>query len=709
MINRRQMLVLMLGVVPGGAAWSAADVQGPSPPPASSSGTGTVGNAQAALAQGWAPSYHGLALAPDGRTAWVAFSLDDALLEVDLTIPAVRRAVDVSAAGIMLNSTSVVLSPDGARLFVPNYSTGNLMVVNTAAAAVERVLAIPPSWSDSVAVSSDGTRLYVATYDGALAMVALADFSMQKFVVPGNDFRTAVPSRLNPNRLYCLGGDHFNNLNQNAIWLFDTASGSVVRKQILTSAVWSAGLVAWRLVPSVAEDVAWIGWFRHNADQGQGNLSVIDLSNFNVLATVPIDYGVTDMAVDEKAGKIYAIGFWSGGGAPQTLPIVEWDIQERSISRRLPISPTSDQRAIALGSTGTSVYVTDGDSNYLVRVDLTNGAMYDRLQFNQSIIRPYSFIPAGDDAYIACHGSPLIYRLRLATGEVATVGALPSGAGVGGGCYFAGLLYFVQGRDVYHMNPQTGATAGHWNLPMQTVSNGPVLVRDRFVLLNLPSGATPQLVVLNPQTMQVEKTVDLPNDVYPDMPLVSPDGSKVYVSRGPMFGPPYLMIFSTADWSLRKTMVIETPQRSGATSFLDGDFDQVGRVLYLTGFSAIWSIQMDTDEVLGTATTGDIFGLLGCPPGWSLTGLCGARLSADSQRLFVVSGDAHSLCVYDTIGMKWLPELVNLKGYFITDVVQSADRRYLYTANEKSDTITMVDTDALSVAKVIGPLSGPVI
>lgn len=700
------MLTLMLGLVPCEAARPAASIRGPVPPRSSDSGTGTV-TAQTALIQGWSPGIHGLAIAPDGKTAWIAFQLEDALLEVDLTIPAVRRAVDVSQAGIMLSSFSAVLSPDGTHLFVPNYSTANLMVVNTASAAVERVLAIPPSGCDCLAVSPDGTRLYMATTDGALAVVALGDYSVRQFVVPGNDFRTVVPSRISPSLVYCLGGDHFNNLNQNAIWLFDTASGSVVRKKILSPAVWKAGLPSWRFLLSDAENVAWLGWCNYVDDKGQGNLSVIDLATFDVMDTVAIDYGVTDMAVDQRAGRIYMTGFWAGGGASGILPIAEWDIQKRVISRRFPLSPSSDQRSVALNSSRTSMYVTDGDQNYLARIDLASGVVSEKVNLNRSTIRPYSFIPAGDDAYVACHGSPVIYRLRLATGQVATVGALPSGAGPGGGCYFAGLLYFVQGKDVYSIDPQTGAMTGHWNSPMQMVSNGPVLVRDRFVLLNLPSGATPQLVVLSALNLQVEKTVDLPNDIYPDMALVSPDGSKVYVSRGPFSGQPYLMIFSSADWSLRKTITVPTAKGSGATGFLDGDFDPVRRVLYLTGFDSIWSLHMDTDEILGIANTVDVFGALGRQPGWSATGLCGARLSANGQRLFVVSGDGHSLYVYDTFVGKWLPELVNLRGYFLTDVTQSPDRRYLYTVNEKSDTITMVDTNALRVLNVTDLPSGP--
>jgi len=657
--------------------------------------------------QGWAPSPLGLAISPDGQTAWVSFCLDDALLEVDLTVPAVRRAIDVSPAGVMLGSGKLVLSPEGGRLFAVNHSTGNILVVDTHTAVVERVLAIAPGVRDCMEISADGSHLFVATADGALAMVDLSDFSVRRFVTPGNDCCVVVTSRRNPRQVYCLGGDYQPNLHRSAIWLFDLESGAIIRKAILEDAVWKTGLPTSRFRLSSSEDIGWIGWcFYGSDDRGSGNLSVIDLADFRVLARTAMDLGATDIAIDEKARKIYVSGFWAGGGAPNTVPILEWDMTTRTVTRRFPISPSVHQRAIALHPDGGSAYMCDGDANYLARLDLKTGAITERLKFNRARIRPYSFIPAGADAYVACHGSPTVYRLRLATGEIEAAFTAPGGGSIAGGCQFEGRICFVAGQTAYAIDPGSGAEILRRGLARQIATSGPVVAGQKLVFLNgPPSGA--QLVILDGRTLELERSIDLPADVYPDFPVVSPDGSKIYLSRGYCHGQARLMIFATSDGRLLKSIDVQLLGTAlGATSFLDGDFDEVRRVLYLTGFASVWRIHMDSGELLGTALTGEIFSVLKREHGWTPTGLCGARLSPEGDRLLVVSGDGHSLQVYDTTGQVWLPVFVNLRGYWLTDVVQSPDRRYLYTANQMSDTITMVDTNTLEVVKVIGPLTG---
>jgi YVTN family beta-propeller protein len=56
---------------------------------------------------------------------------------------------------------------------------------------------------------------------------------------------------------------------------------------------------------------------------------------------------------------------------------------------------------------------------------------------------------------------------------------------------------------------------------------------------------------------------------------------------------------------------------------------------------------------------------------------------------------------YDLIKSSWATKITNLKGYFITDVVSLPDRRYLYTANQESDSVTMVDLTSGDVVRII--------
>jgi len=101
---------------------------------------------------------------------------------------------------------------------------------------------------------------------------------------------------------------------------------------------------------------------------------------------------------------------------------------------------------------------------------------------------------------------------------------------------------------------------------------------------------------------------------------------------------------------------------------------------------------MDTDELLGNDSLRDLLQSMGRESGWSPSGLAGAVLSADRERLFVASGDAHCLYAFDCRANRWQRRILNLRGYFITDACASPDRRYLLTANLLSDSLTLVDT-----------------
>jgi DNA-binding beta-propeller fold protein YncE len=95
----------------------------------------------------WAPSTFGLAISPDGRTAYVAFSNDDAVIEVDLSSGAMG-AYDVSSFGPMLVSGKALLTPDGRNLYVSDDGTQNILSIDAAGKRVRGVLAIPPSGYD---------------------------------------------------------------------------------------------------------------------------------------------------------------------------------------------------------------------------------------------------------------------------------------------------------------------------------------------------------------------------------------------------------------------------------------------------------------------------------------------------------------------------------------------------------------------------------
>jgi len=103
------------------------------------------------------PEPRGVALSPDGATAYVAVGAADEVARVDLNRMAVtgRLAVGREPRGL-------AATPDGKRLLVGNARSRSVSVVDAAAWAVERTIPIDGDNLRQVSLSADGSTGYVA-------------------------------------------------------------------------------------------------------------------------------------------------------------------------------------------------------------------------------------------------------------------------------------------------------------------------------------------------------------------------------------------------------------------------------------------------------------------------------------------------------------------------------------------------------------------
>ena len=654
---------------------------------------------------GWAPSDLGLAISPDGKTAFIPFSLDDALLVVSLSTFTVIDSINVSAAGNMLFSNNAVLTPDGKKLYVANAGTRNMMVIGTENKTVEKVLPIKALWAVTTAMSQDGSKAYIPSEDGGLYIINTSDDSYRQIFIPGIIFGPVVPSRKNPDILYVVGVlMEPAGIPKPSFFTFNLSSNTVVRSSNLTNEVMPPNMFTRRFVVNSDETRAYFGWF-HMDDRGTGNFNIFDIDNFKVLSSTPMDNGVTDFAVNEKTSKIYIVGFWAGGGAPQELPIIEYDITTNKITRRIMMSPSSDQRAIALDPTNENyLYMTEGDFNLIRKVDILAGKEINKLYFNKADIRPYAIIRGDNDiGYVVSGSSEKIYKLDLRSGQLIGNIQLPDGASYAGG-YYQGKLYFSGGNYIYSIDPFTGSLIKKFDIGTNINTIILTFFNDKMATIDFAeNGMTGRrLLFFDARNMSIIKSIELPREPHGDKVIVSPDGSKLYTVRGPMMGAPTgITIFNSSNLEIINTIEIPAANlRHGATGFVEADFDKTNRILYLTGFESVYKIGMDTDKLIGIIDMIDAYELQNIG-GWSPTGLCGVVLSQEKDKMFIVSGDAHSVYTYDINKSSWSTKITNLGGYFITDALSSSDRHYLYTVNQKSDSITMVDLTSGDVVKII--------
>jgi hypothetical protein len=84
---------------------------------------------------------------------------------------------------------------------------------------------------------------------------------------------------------------------------------------------------------------------------GSGNFTAFDLTGYQVLATTPIEDGVTDFVVRPDRGGVYLVGSYEGpmeGRKARRLYISEWDPNSRSVARRLPIEPSRENGSVRM-------------------------------------------------------------------------------------------------------------------------------------------------------------------------------------------------------------------------------------------------------------------------------------------------------------------------------------------------------------------------
>jgi len=595
---------------------------------------------QASACQAHGAGHCGLAITPDGSKAYISFNLTDALMEINLANFSLSRCLNTSPAGIMLISGNVAAAPDGNRIFVANLGTRNVMAVNTSSGAVEAVLAIAPQWGDALKISSDGAELIVVTRSGSLALVNTSDYSYEAIDIPSVYLLAVVPSAANSNLLYCIGD--FIGSGGNTFFTFNLTTRAIGQTAPLSAAALPASQAVRRLVVDTTEKTAYFGWLEFGAgDRGYGNLVGFDLTSFAVSAITDIDSGVHDLVLSESNGKVYTIGFWAGGASPNVLPISEWDTTSHTVVRQLNLTPASDLRAIAIDPVNPGyLYVTEGDNNYLARVNIASGDIVNKYSFFVERLKPRTIIAVDNTGYIISEDSSNVHKLNLTTGQLSGTFAIPTGCGSGGGYYQNHLYFSKDSNAIVKVDPSNGSLVESFSLSVDFNPINLTFFHNRMVALDYVPGTMigRKFYVFDAATMQVLQSWDLPGEPHCDEVIVSPDMTKLYYSRGLMGREATITIVNSSTLEIEK--VIDAPGHGG-TSFSDAYFDQDNRRLYLAGFSSIYVIDMDTDELLEILDLKDVTEAMGREFVWTPTGLCTVIFSPDKSRLMTVAGDSN--------------------------------------------------------------------
>ncbi|WP_194927098.1 phospholipase D-like domain-containing protein [Catenulispora pinisilvae] len=161
---------------------------------------------------------YGVAAAPDGRHLYVTDNVSNSVSVIDTETNAVTDTIAVGVAPI-----GVAVTPDGSKVYVPDATSGTVSVIATAGAKKNEVVATVPVGTQpfGVAITPDGSHAYVENFGGnTVSVIATAGDTVSSTVTVQTHPYAAVASP-DGSRVYV------GNSNSDSVSAIDTATGAV--------------------------------------------------------------------------------------------------------------------------------------------------------------------------------------------------------------------------------------------------------------------------------------------------------------------------------------------------------------------------------------------------------------------------------------------------------------------------------------------------
>ncbi|MCX4509362.1 serine/threonine-protein kinase [Streptomyces sp. NBC_01619] len=261
---------------------------------------------------------------------------------------------ELSSIQVGNSPSGVALSPDGRRVYVTNFSSDSVSVIDT---ATNRTVddPIPVGNSPSgVAVSPDGRRVYVTNNDSASVSVidATKNRTMGNPIPVGDTPEGVAVSR--DGRVYVANG------KSDSVSVIDPVTNRTVGNPIRVG----------RFPAGVA--VSPNGRRVYVTSMKPASVTVIDTAtNRTVGSPIPVEKRPTGVAVSPDGRRVYVTNFSS-----DSVSVID-TATNRTVGSPLPVEkrPTG----VAVSPDGHQVYVTNGKSDSVSEIDPATNLIVDTI------------------------------------------------------------------------------------------------------------------------------------------------------------------------------------------------------------------------------------------------------------------------------------------------------------------------------------------
>ena len=225
-----------------------------------------------------------LTFAPDGRTLYVTIFNDQKTKHAIDMIDTVSNT-EIAMIPQPASPFDPAISPDGTLLYVPNHDVASVSVIATDTKTVIGQINVAPN-PHSIAFSRDGSRAYTANHNAGL--VSVIDTATRGVVatIPVGSGPHSIA--VHPNRPLVANV----NYESNTVSVIDTNTLKVV---------------ATIPVGQQPEDIVWSpdGRFAYVVNNGSNTVSVIDATTDKVTATIPTGPGPSSIALLPDGHQAY--------------------------------------------------------------------------------------------------------------------------------------------------------------------------------------------------------------------------------------------------------------------------------------------------------------------------------------------------------------------------------------------------------------------
>ncbi|MGC2257802.1 MAG: bifunctional YncE family protein/alkaline phosphatase family protein [Candidatus Sulfotelmatobacter sp.] len=218
----------------------------------------------------------GIAISPDGLTAYVVLDNNDTLTKIDLTAPKPLEGPEIRVGNV---PHSVVISPDGTTAYVSNEG-GRIATAK------------------DFQGYSNGTPVVVDNPTGATSTGTISVVNLARFAVTGS-----IGVGLHPTGMALYGTDLLvANAYSDSISMIDTSTNKVTKTIELGLPIKVPGSLVGAGPNSIAVDavngIAYVALYNANA------IAVINLSSFSLSGLIPVGYAPSSVVLNATDGNL---------------------------------------------------------------------------------------------------------------------------------------------------------------------------------------------------------------------------------------------------------------------------------------------------------------------------------------------------------------------------------------------------------------------